>query len=395
MRLLTRYVLADLMKVFAVALAALTATILLVGVVREAVAQGLPPVAVLRLIPYILPEALRYSVPVTLLLAVTTVYSRMSGFNEVVALKALGISPSVLLTPAIALAFALSLGSVWLNDISGSWGRTGVERVVCEELEDIAYGMLRTDRRYAARSLSIVVKGVEDRRLILPTVTIRERGTTPRITVSAQSAVLSADYRENVLAVELTNGTIDVEGRAVARIPDNYRLEIPLTDASRTGDAANSPPNVPLRQIPEAISAQREEIRRREEEMAVRAAFEMLTGDFDDLTNAAWNQQAAQLAGMRARLCRLRLEPYRRWAAGFSCLCFAWVGAAMGIWLRKPEPLTSFFLCFAPILVVYYPLLIYGINGAKNGTIPPVCVWAGNLVLALWGCWAFKRVLRY
>jgi len=67
----------------------------------------------------------------------------------------------------------------------------------------------------------------------------------------------------------------------------------------------------------------------------------------------------------------------------------------MAIRLRNRDFLTSFFLCFLPILIVYYPLLAYGIDGAKNGTIPPWAVWAGNALLILWGLWLMGRVTRY
>ena len=67
----------------------------------------------------------------------------------------------------------------------------------------------------------------------------------------------------------------------------------------------------------------------------------------------------------------------------------------MAIWLRNRDFLTSFFLCFLPILVVYYPLMIYGVDGAKGGTIPPYAVWAGNVILLVWGAYLLRKVLRY
>ena len=62
---------------------------------------------------------------------------------------------------------------------------------------------------------------------------------------------------------------------------------------------------------------------------------------------------------------------------------------------RYGDPLGSFFLCFLPILIVDYPLLVYGVDGSKHGTIPPWSVWAGNVLLAAWGLWLLCRVLRY
>ena len=79
---------------------------------------------------------------------------------------------------------------------------------------------------------------------------------------------------------------------------------------------------------------------------------------------------------------------------GFSCFCFAG-SAPIAIRLRNRDLLTSFFLCFVPILVVYYPLLIFGINGAKSGSLPCYSVWAGNIMLTLWGGWVLRKVVRY
>jgi len=67
----------------------------------------------------------------------------------------------------------------------------------------------------------------------------------------------------------------------------------------------------------------------------------------------------------------------------------------MAIWLRKRDFLQSFSVCFFPILVVYYPALMGTIVLAKDGVVPPVTVWAANLMLIPWGAWALRRVLRY
>jgi lipopolysaccharide export system permease protein len=67
----------------------------------------------------------------------------------------------------------------------------------------------------------------------------------------------------------------------------------------------------------------------------------------------------------------------------------------MAIALRNRDFLTSFFLCFLPILVVYYPLMIIGADEAKNGHLPTGFVWAGNGMLVLWGLAMLRRVMRY
>ncbi len=395
MRILTRYVLAELAKVFLLSLTALTVMMVVVGMVREALMQNLPLGQVARLIPYILPDALRIALPATILLAATSVYGRMSGSNEVVAAKSLGISPVALLWPAMAAAFLLSLVTVWLNDLAVSWGRNGAQRVVVEAVEEIAYSMLKAQRRYSSPRFSINVRDVVDRKLIGPTVTIPARGNTPNVMIRAEEAELHSDQDAKVLKITLRNGTAEVDGVVTVQFPDEYEQEIPLRDASRAKNVSTLPSWTALRLIPEQKSEQLEAIEQHENEMAARAAYQMLCGDFEGLTGREWETRVAVRESQRQRLYRLMLEPHRRWSAGFSCLCFAWVGAPMAILRRRSEALTSFFLCFLPVLIVYYPLLMYGIDGAKNGTIPPQAVWAGNVLLIGWGAWLLRKVMRY
>jgi lipopolysaccharide export system permease protein len=395
MQILTRYVLAELGKVFFVSLAALTPMLGIILVVDNALDQGLPPAQVLQLVPYILPEALLYAIPVTLLLATANVYSRMSGCYEVVAVKSLGIYPMAIIWPTLILAFLLSLGTVMLNDIAVSWGRDGVRRVVIDSVEEIAYGRLRTQGRYSSSSFDITVLDVQDHRLIRPTLTIKKRGATAPCTISAREALLRFDRKESLLKIVLYDATVVLDGGHEASLPDVEEYEIPLSDANQRDITSKSPSTFPLRVIPKERGRQRAEIERREQRLAARAAFQMLSGDLDGLCSPEWKTRQRALRNERSRLDRLRTEPFRRWAAGFSCLCFAFVGAPMAIWLRNRDFLTSFFLCFAPILIVYYPAMAYTVDAAKAGRFPPWTVWGGNVILLVWGALMLRKVLRY
>lgn len=82
-----------------------------------------------------------------------------------------------MLWPTLVAAFLVSLVTVWLNDVAVSWGRSGMERVALAAAEEIAYGLLRTERSYSTPQFSINVKRVEDRRLIRPIVTIAGQGS--------------------------------------------------------------------------------------------------------------------------------------------------------------------------------------------------------------------------
>ena len=81
------------------------------------------------------------------------------------------------------------------------------------------------------------------------------------------------------------------------------------------------------------------------------------------------------------RLNKLRTEPFRRWAAGFSSLCFVLVGAPLAIQMKRSDMMSTFGCVFLPILIIYYPFFHYGFDRAKTGALPPYSVWAANLVM--------------
>ena len=145
MRILTRYILWELSAAFSVTLASMTIFVFLALVGKEAVENGLGLGPIVRMLPYMLPQAMQFAVPGALLLATTSIYGRIAASNEIVAIKSLGISPMAIIG-RLALACVASLAAVVLNDLAVSWGHDGVDRVVVESLEEIAYGRLRTVR---------------------------------------------------------------------------------------------------------------------------------------------------------------------------------------------------------------------------------------------------------
>jgi lipopolysaccharide export system permease protein len=394
MHTLPRYVLIELIKFFIAFVTALTTLILTVVVFRESLDRGLPLTWVPWLLPYLLPQALQASLPATLLLATTFVYGRMSGANEVVALKALGVSPWAILSPAYVLAILLSLGTFCIYDLAVSWGRSGLERVATDALEEIAYSMLRTQQCFSVKGFAIHVKRVEGRKLLKMTLSVGGGGRGPNTVITAEEAELRSDPANNMLKVLFRDGKIDVQGRLTAYIPGYDEWSIPLRDPTKEGDSVQ-PSGLPIRVIPGKIEEQREQIRDYREAMAAQAAMAMVLGDFGELTAAAWSGHVEQMKGLNSRLNRLQAESPRRWCWGFSCFFFVWVGAPMAIWLRNSDYLTSFFLCFLPILVIYYPVMIFLTDAAKSGSLPAWSVWFDNILLFLLGLHLLRKVMRY
>jgi len=395
MTAITRYITSELIGWLAVVLVPLTFILVLVVVAGEASRMNLGLGPTLKLLPFILPQALAYAAPCAMLFTICLVYGRMSADNEIVATKALGITPVVLLWPGWIIAFGLSLVGVWLTDLAFSWGAVGAQRVVIQSVEEIAYGMLRTQKSYANQRFSIVVKEVDGRKLIRPIMHFQANNDMPAIRISADEAELKADLKRSVMTVILTDFEIEIAPNIRSFVPGRDFREFPLSFFSAKDIREGNPTNLPLRQISGEIPEQQRVITEMEQSLAAQSAMALVTGELDDLSEATWKLRRKQLADARSRLIRLKIEPCRRWANGFTTLAFVLVGAPLAVLLKKADVMTRFGYLNLPILLCYYPSLMGLCDRAKSGTMPPYVIWIPNIALAAVGMWLMKRVVRY
>jgi lipopolysaccharide export system permease protein len=393
MRILTRYVLFDLLKVFLLTLTGLTLLIFVFLLGKEAVDKGIGLGTLARMAPYLIPQAMQFAVPGTMLLATTSVYGRMASYNEIVAIKSLGISPMAVVWPTLILATLVSFIAVVINDVAVSWGMMGVQRVALQSVEEIAYSQLRMHHNYNLGKATINVRDVEGRRLIWPTLIIQASGGRAAMTASAKEAELRLIPEEGKVVLKFHD--LELDGPVKWVNPETQEYVTTLEELTGSTTKNRSPSNYALAEIKPAIKEQEQVVARVQQANVAQAAFGMLTGDFESLSNATWKANEKEILSAQTRLFRLHTEPWRRWANGFSCLCFVLVGVPVAILFRYSEFIASFFICFLPILLVYYPLLAVSVGQAKDGVFPPQSVWIGNLVLALAGIWLLRRVKRY
>ena len=391
-RLITRYLLWELAKVFLVSSFAFVGLMLVFGIVDEASDRGIGPDIVIQLIPYIIPKALMFAMPATCLFSICVVFGRMAADNELIAIQAMGLHKSVVVVPALLMAFLLSIFAVWVNDVSFAWSYWGIERVVLKSTDQIIYSTLRNEGRIRSEKFSIEVEGVEDRRLIRPIIIINE-SNSKQIRLVAEEAELAAKPDTHELVLTLKRGSAIFENRADYLFPDEV-IPIPLKSPEEIAKATGNPSHLYLRQIGQAIEKQIADLEKLKQENAIRACSQMVTGDLVGLTNADWKIRSDELSEAEARLSRLHVVPHRRWANGFSCLAFAIIGIPVALRMKTSNHAATFGICFLPILLIYYPLFMLGLDGAKMGSLPPWGAWLGDFTCMTIGAFLLYREFK-
>ncbi len=390
--LLQRYIMSELLRVFALALSGLVVILVFVGVLGEAVRSGLGAQQILEILPYIVPSLLPFTIPATLLLTVCVVYGRMAGDQEITATKSAGISVMSLIWPALFLGGVLSVCTLILTDQLLPWAREKIQQTVWLATEDIFLDTLRTkgyilDPR---TNMSISVFAVRGRTLIKPTFRYRPGGGAV-MTVEAKEAGIDFDLERGEVVLKLKNAYLE-RGTTIGRWKNHtQRFPIPNRDSKR-----KIPRDLTIRQLEDELvwlDHQREEITRRR---LIASTLALSRGDFEAFLRPEFNHFQFLLDQHRDRYNKVRTEIHSRYALSCSCFFFVLLGTPFSIWQARRQFLMTFAFCFFPVLMCYYPIIIGCITICKShGEIHPASLmWIANGLLAVAGLWVLNRVRR-
>lgn len=393
MKMMQRYILGELLRVFLLLVVVLTVMLVFVGLVREASDRGLGGEQILKIMPFVVPSMLPFTIPATLLLAVTIVYGRMAGDLEVTAIKAAGVNPLRLLVPAYALGLILAVTSFGLTNYATPWAVESMERIVAQAIEDIFLDLLKAQHQISRpeKGYSITVEAVRNRELINPTFRYR-REDHRQVTVNADRAKISFDLEKKEVLVRLTNPRGSIPGRDSGFAMDEKELAFPMDEEISKRNARHLTIDDIYSRMNDFKSRTVVSQLQRDQE----AAMLLLTGDFQQLASEQIRDYDSfeKLADHRNR--RFHTEIHSRYAMAGSCLFFTFLGGPFAILQARRQFITSFILCFLPILLVYYPVTFLMVNLGKSGTVNPAwAMWIPNVVLAVTGVFVLRKVVKH
>ncbi|MDY6973500.1 MAG: LPS export ABC transporter permease LptF [Thermodesulfobacteriota bacterium] len=110
----------------------------MLSVTELIVSQGVHVSKVVRMILYLLPDVIAFTLPAASLIAVVVAFLRLSVDNEIIALKSSGISLYQMLPPVIALSFSGFLIAAAISVIAVPWGNRSFKNLIFQIVESRA-----------------------------------------------------------------------------------------------------------------------------------------------------------------------------------------------------------------------------------------------------------------
>lgn len=404
--LLNRLIFAELLKVFSLALMVLTGLLVTALLVQQGMQMGLSVVQVLRAIPLFIPNTLPYTIPATTLFACCVVYGRLSHDNEVVAIKAAGVHLSTILKPALLLGVIAAITTAGLYHTAIPLSQQMLYQQLLENPEELLYNMLRRDRciRHPGMGYVMYVRDVQGKRLI--DVVIKKRA---KVRNGRQEAYFGYDVvaraREARLRVDQTEGKLYVDAdriviydkNTLGASGSNAPFPMDLPEGLNGKDSRTRISAMLWEELPDRIEVARQDTaaaeKRRQDNRD--AAMNISNLDLRQLTLDQDRHFKMQVDFFRRTQRNLEAEYYLRPALACGCLLFALVGCPVGIWANRADYLSTFVICFLPVMFIYYPLLLAGSGMGKDGKIPLMLgCWLANIAFAIIAVVLNVRLLR-
>ncbi len=402
--ILKRYVMGEVLRAFLLAVLTMTIIFVLFMVMAEATKMGLSPSDIATLVPYIIPSTLPYTVPVSMLFAVTVVYGRLASDNEVIAVKTAGLSAMTILWPAIIMGAVLSALLLYLSATVIPLATHQAKLAIIKNFEDGFYKWLKIDRELNNPEWPFMIKvrdvDIETRTLIEPTFKHRaKKGAAPHtydMTVQARTAKIYFDLEANRARVFLDGANVTPDSKTDdVVLLNNSILEMDIPGkGTRPGEI-----RIQERTTLDLTAEQakyRKLIARERARQAMAAALWISSGRLERVDWKSTQQAFLDYSFWNHRLGEFETEKQLRVAQSFGSLVFVLLGAPVGILFARRDFLSAFISCFMPIILMYYPLMLLGVNLGKEGQLNPIlALWSGNALLFILAWIVFPRVLKH
>ncbi len=385
LKLIDRYILKEVAPPFVLGLLIYSFVLLMNQLLQFPdlfISRGVTLADTLKLLVYLIPAILAFTVPMGILMGILAGLSRMSSDSEVTALRTLGISPRRVLRPLFIFAFggwlAASLLTMVVTPRSNFlWTKTFTE-VVLNRAE------LRFNAREFNESITNMVLYIQniakDRTWENVFIAFNADPVKPRILMARRGRLhVYPESKKAVLELwDAVQHVVDLSQPDTSyQVQSSAHLEEAI-DVESLFPSAVAEKRVRERNIVELFQGLSEVRTRRAGLVAEKAAIAPrgAPGDAPALARTDFNLAQAD----RDRR-SYAVEIHKRFALPFVCWIFVFLGLPLGSSTRKGGRTSGFTLSLI-IILVYYIGITAGEQLAMNGVLSPFLgIWGSNIIL--------------
>jgi len=322
--------------------------------------KGVNIIYVFNLFLLFMPWLLTFTIPMSVLSATLLSFGRLASDNEIIALKASGVSIYRIASPIIIVALLISLFCIPLNDKilpeSGYRARKLIKEIgIRNPLALFEPGVfIKGFQDYIIFIYNINGNTLKNIRIYQP-----QEGKATRTIVAEKGEIITLPDK-NIVRLKLTNGSAD---EAMPQDPSNfyklifdtYYMTLNLKDA-----------------------IQYEDIEKKAREMSIVELRREIRG----------------LEKSNIRTTILHIEIHNKLALAFSSFVFVLIGIPVAMRTHRREKSINFGLTMF-LFLIYWGIMLGGVACSIRHIVPPwIGVWSANIFISIIGIMLFVKFAR-
>lgn len=323
--------------------------------------KDVDPFLIMKILWYSFPFILTFLIPMSVLVASLLTFGKLSFDNEIMAIRASGISLLRILQPLLFVTTILCLATFILSDQVASTSHYATRKLLAQvgfsspaaALEEGTF--IKKFKNFVIFIYELDKNELKGVRIYQP-----QEGKPTRVIIAEKGELISVPENK-LLKLKLIHGTSDEpDPKDPSKL---YKLNFKTYDLPLTA----------------ATLGQDEEIEKKPKDMSIRELKEEIRSLGQKGIRATWPLSA---------------EIHHKIAVAFSSLAFLLIGVPLGITTRRAEKSISFAISLV-LVSVYWLLLISGKSLAQKGFVPPfAALQFPNFLLGSLGLFLFLRMVK-
>lgn len=390
MKLLSRYVLFEVISFFTVSLLAFTGLLLTLRMLRLTsliINRGVGFGQIAQVFVSIVPTFLELALPMSTLLGVMLAFARLCGDSEVVVMRASGVSLSNFLKP-IAL-FGVTVGAFGLvvSCVLRPWGFTALSQALFEIARSKSVSGLTEGVFNKLGAITLYADAVDYRTGDLSRVLVDDkRDDGQRKVVIAKRGKIISDEKTRTISLLLADGVAHetVDGRYSRTEFNSNSLTVDPNEMKSEAKKGLSERELGMTELHQAIEVYSEALKNFPVDAPAETQVEVLG-------------EKVTREELIKRFRRSKLEYGQRTSLPIASVVMAFVGMALGI--MSPRTQRTWGIGFAAMLglvvfVIYYSLFSIGFALADSGRLNvAVALWTPNVIVSVIAVYLIRKIV--